>query len=244
MNRTNRPRSWYNENTPLTRWLNGQESLESYVDGSRFFFDQEFGGWIALEKIIEVHKSYELDAQSLEESWNKTQGYVAGALALVHTCKDENPQDLEIEHEDRGDILHQLGEPPKSCYPLYMFSVESNQVEELVYVGLTNSEKSRFSAGHRACTKLLDPQYNNHIKRLYLCRVVLLSKNKDYLPLEWVNPYPLAKQLLDDFESQLIFKFQPVFNDKKKTTNCVKNLISMTIVNYTDETDFLHEVQI
>jgi len=224
----------------LGPWLNGQESLGSFVNGSRLFLDKEFGGWISLEKVVEAHLCYEVDGQSLEETWKDTDKYVEDALKIIHTANDELPEDTLIDGEDRRNIIFKLGEPPAPCYPLYIFSVGDGDDEEIVYIGLTNSSASRFSSGHRACIKLLDPLYNNKRKRLYLCHVMLISKNDGYLPLEWVKPYMVAKQLLDDFESQLIFHYQPRFNEKKKQNYCAKNSHILRIVNYTGQTSFLN----
>lgn len=229
----------YETTSSLVTWLNGGESLQSFVNGSRFLHSSDIGAWVALEEVYLAHEALTMSPQSLEDSWEKTKTYVESALKIVFTGGVETPESVHIDHEDRWEILEKLGEPPKPCLPLYIFSVDNGKVEIPVYVGITNSKKSRFSGGHRAALKLLDPKYDGLVKRLYFCQVMFLSQNNEYLPLEWLHPFSTAESLLDDAESELIFRLQPELNVKKKSKNYSKSQTDFLIVNYSDRPDFL-----
>lgn len=231
----------YISKAPLVSWLNGDETLKSFISEERLKVGDDMGNFVALEECIFAHECSEISPQSLESTFKTTDDYINSALKLVFTGHEEVPEDLYVEGEDKRTILSELGEPPKPCLPIYMFTVGDAQNEKIVYIGKTDSSFGRFEGGHYACVKLLDPKYNSLSKRLYLCSVMLLSKDGDYLPLEWVRPYIISAQLLDDIESQLIFHYKPELNSKKKETYCAKNPLLLQLVNYTDKTRFLHE---
>jgi hypothetical protein len=229
-----------NSISSLSQWLNGQETLRSFRDGTRLSQDNEFGAWIALEEVTLAHQAHSVPAQSLIESWSSSHTYAIKALSIVSEYyRTENPEDVYLEHEERNDIIHRLGNPPKPCFPIYIFSVDDGVTERAVYVGKTNSFKGRFSGGHSACVKLLEPKYSSFTKRLYLCQVMFLSQSKQYLPLEWIKPYETAKKFLDDAESDLIFRLQPELNSLKKKNNISNSKIDFMVVNHTDRKSFI-----
>lgn len=226
----------------LSTWLNGFETLETLLNGARLTPDLEFGAWIALEEVYFAHNALGIKSQSLPQSWLNTEAYVQNALKLVVHEEDERPELLRIEHEDRADIICELGKPPLPCLPLYIFSVDDGKNEVPVYIGKTNSQSGRFSGGHKACVKLLDPKYSNCVKRIYMCQVVFLSEvGGEYLPLEWVRPHEKAAALLDHAESFLIHRFQPEFNVYKKQKKTSKLEIDYVVVNYSDRDSFLED---
>lgn len=234
----------YLNSSPLTRWLNGAENLTSYVTQDRFIFKNDNGNFLAIEKRLPIHRSAEVPAQSLENSWFETHSYLSQAMKLIHKDVSEKPEDVFIDNEDRRRILYELGEPPKPCLPIYMFSIADDINEKILYIGKTDSNKARFTSGHHILTKMLDPKYDSYAKYLYLCSVMLLNDDGEYLPLEWVKPYSLAAQILDDYESQLIFNLQPELNIKKRNTDCAINPLIIQIVNYSKESQILNDVML
>ena len=64
-------------------------------------------------------------------------------------------------------MLQEIGEPPFGCYNIYFITIYNEHEEKLVYIGKTDSKKSRFSNGHLAALKLHNPIYNGYNKRVY-----------------------------------------------------------------------------
>jgi hypothetical protein len=225
----------------LSRWLNGFETLQPFVDGTRFRIDETFPFWVSLMQEYPAHMCSSLEAQDLKSSWEETRKYIIEASKIIHTCMDEEPMDVLLDSEDRAWIVVKLGYPPKPCYPIYIFSVSDGNTERPVYVGITSSRSGRFIGGHNVITKLLDPIYEGCTKKLYLCQVTTLAEDGGYLPLEWINPYTESRKLLEDIESYLIYHLQAEFNAKKKNRNCSRRALGIHIVNYCGEEVFLHD---
>ncbi|NLO41999.1 MAG: hypothetical protein GX109_03080 [Bacteroidales bacterium] len=76
----------------------------------------------------------------------------------------------------------ELGEPPECCYNVYFITTYYDKGERLVYIGKTDSQKSRFVNGHLAALKLHNPKYNMFNKRIYFGTIIFLSKDKKYIP--------------------------------------------------------------
>ena len=119
-----------------------------------------------------------------------------------------------MDNEERYTILEELGEPPLGSYNIYIISVINNKDgnEKVVYIGKTNAQNSRFSNGHLAALKLHNPIYNNHQKKVYFGTIVFVTKEKEYLPLEFISNLRDANILLDKIEKMLISYFQPELN--------------------------------
>lgn len=228
----------------LSKWLNGEETLEPFVDGTRFQMNKEFPLWVSLMQMFPAHECYRLKAQNLKSSHEKTRKYIIDARNIVHTCSDEEPEDVLLDGEDRAWISTKLGYPPEPCCPLYIFSVSDSTQERPVYIGITSSKSGRFNGGHSATTKLLDSQYDCLTKRLYLCQVTALAEDRGYLPLEWMEPYLESRKLLEDIESYLIYKLKPELNTRKKKNNCSRRELALHIVNYCGEEEFLQDTSL
>ena len=120
----------------------------------------------------------------------RTNSYIKKSLEIIDA---EEP--LWLDHDEVSMIREQLGDPPNLCYPLYMFTVGDGENERVAYIGKTSSSKGRFYSGHSASTKLHAPKYNGLNKRIYLGGIVLLSKDNEYQPLEWVHPLEMAMKI-------------------------------------------------
>ena len=222
--------------SPLKPWLARSAPLNSFLDLSSRTPGKELHGFLSFEYVVPVHKASSLFRQSLLESWNKTEKYVTRALEIIDA---DDPGWLD--REEAQWILDELGDPPTYCYPIYMITVGSGGKEEVVYFGKTSSRRGRFSGGHHALTKLNHPKFNRLKKRIYQACIVLLTDEKDYLPLEWVHPYSDAEETLSSVEAQLIYNFKPELNRCSKNNYNATKPVSLHIENFTEQTAYLHD---
>ncbi len=222
----------------LTPWLERRIPLAPFIDLEKISPNKEFGGFLAIQRTIPIHESANLAAESLSNSWTKVNTYMKEALEIIHADEDE-PQWLDRWEAEQ--IQKQLGPPPVNCLPIYLVSVGEGESERLVYIGKTSSTKGRFQGGHSAFTKLLHPKFDGLKKTLYLAAVVLLTEEKDCLPLEWVKPLAKAEELLSDIEAQCIFNFKPELNIHHVFPDNSRWQTTLHIQNLTGVTSFLND---
>lgn len=221
----------------LELWLGRHEPLPSYTKFTKNSPNQEYGSFLSLDEVILVHKSANIESESLSTSWDNVHSYVRKALRIIGTTRPG-----WLDSEEANLILTKLGDPPPLCYPIYLISVAKGRSERIVYIGKTSSKKSRFNGGHLALTKLHHPKYDGMRKRLYFGAIVLLANNKDYLPLEWVKPSKDALGILKSMEAQLIYHFKPELNTHHVKHNNADWITSIHIQNFARKTSFLHDV--
>jgi len=137
-----------------------------------------------------------------------------------------------LEKEDICDIIEELGNPPDVSHPIYIITIKDESFEKVVYVGKSSSDKSRFTSGHSAAIKLLNPMYNSFEKLIYFGQIMTSDKNDEYLPLEFVGDQVFAEQLLDDIESKVIQHFKPELNTQKMRKVNIINEFSLLSVDY------------
>jgi hypothetical protein len=224
------------KHSALLAWLDRRDPLSSFIDLDTRSPQQEWGGFLTLDVVVPVHESLNLESESLEKSWHLTHDYIEKSLEIIRA-----DEPLWLDSEEVEMIKSKLCDPPLLCYPIYIISIESAGIEQVIYIGKTSSSKGRFIGGHAALTKLLDPKYDGIPKRLYLGALVLLAEDKSYQPLEWVKPLEKAEQLLKSIESQLIYEFKPELNDQHVNSFNSKWPVSIHIQNFTGVTDFLHD---
>lgn len=220
----------------LTPWLERRTPLAAFIDLDQIEPNREFGGFLAIQRAIPIHESVELAAESLSSSWLKVDTYVKQALDIIRA---DEPQWLDSWETEK--IQEQLGQPPVNCLPIYFVSVGEGGSERLVYIGKTSSEQGRFRGGHTAFTKLHHPRFDGLKKTLYLAAIVLLSEEKDCLPLEWVKPRAKAEELLDSIEAQCIFEFKPELNTHHVSRDNSRWPTSLHIQNVTGASAFLND---
>lgn len=218
----------------LTPWLERRVPLASFIDLERIEPNRELGGFLAIQRAIPIHESVELAAESLSSSWEKVDAYVKQALEIIRA---EEPQWLDSWETEQ--IQEQLGPPPVNCLPIYLVSVGEGNSERLVYIGKTSSAQGRFKGGHTAFTKLHHPKFDGLKKTLYLAAVVLLSEQKECLPLEWVKPLAKAEELLGYIEAQCIFEFKPELNIHHVSYDNSRWPTTLHIQNVTGVSSFL-----
>lgn len=230
--------------SPLEEWLNPRKPLPQrfFTEGAGDIISDDGLTlcWVGIEYVKPIHKVGDLNWVSLKKSRKETAEYLEKAKDIAFDLQDDG----WLDHEDAYDIKEELGEPPPLCLPIYLVSVRDAQdVEQLVYVGITRTEQ-RFLGGHAVAIKLLDPEFNQHQKFIYQC-CVWLHFNNEYIALEWLEPEGLAEQFLESVEAQLIYQFQPRFNDKKRKSFSAKLPLAIQIENHIGagiEGKFLHEV--
>lgn len=232
-----RPRLPPGEYSSLSQWLEGMTSHTAFYGDASSDIDFEHFGFVAIDHCVPVHQVGGLKAQSLAVGWRSNRKYVYEACEIVRA--PEGPPLLG--REETGMIIEALGPPPPPCYPLYFVSTRDRQsgVEELVYIGKTSSNQNRFAGGHGVFTKLHDPVFDGHDKRVYLGTVMLMDKAGRYLPLEAVRPLERAEDMLRAIEAQLIFELGPVLNVQARGRPLSRRPIDIHIQNTIS--DFLND---
>ncbi|MDB8803224.1 hypothetical protein PN294_13625 [Romboutsia sp. 1001216sp1] len=225
--------------SPLSQWIKGRSTLPifSTIDKIEPLF--EYGSFLSLDKHYYLHEIDRASAQSLSISWFNTKNYIEEAMEIV-----DGDFDTSLDKEESEWIQQELGKPPRHCYPIYIVTVGRGELERVVYIGKTSSRKNRFSGGHKVAIKLHDPKYEGLDKNIYFCCVVFLTPDKEYLPLEWIQPKEKALELLDSVESQLIYLFSPELNIQKKNKNFSKYDMNFHIQNFSDHSNFLHDTHV
>lgn len=210
----------------------------------------EFGCFIGIDVCLPLHKVLEMEAQSLKGTWKEVNKYVEDAFLII---TEEYNEDLDIEEGnmlrdvDREiiyEIKEQLKTPPKACYPIYIITVGDDEEERVVYIGKTSSSNHRFSGGHRAALKLHAPKYQGIVKHIYFGTVTFLGNDKEYIPLEFIQPYEVAVDLLNSLEAGLIFNLKPELNRNHVNRNNARYDMIVNIENYSTRPKLLHNKQV
>lgn len=222
---------------PLKPWLKGNGSVTPFNFYGEFVPSVEMGAFIALDEVVELHLAHTIDTGNLHDSWYSNQVYIEKACEITG-IGEEN--DFDLDNEEKSWILDELGEPPENSYNLYFITIYDETNEKLVYIGKTDAKESRFVNGHKAALKLHNPMYKNYNKRVYFGTITFLSENSDYLPLEFIKPYKLAKKCLAEMEALLITYFNPELNERKEKYSKLENLV-IHIQNFTGVSDYLQD---
>lgn len=220
--------------SPLSLWLNGKEGIETFLNNKDVEIKFEYGSFLSLDQHFYLHDVEKASSQSLAISWDRTNNYIKEALKLTQNKSILNKEEIKR-------ITCKLGEPPVHCYPIYIVTVEDNMEERIVYIGKTSANKNRFLGGHKVALKLHDPKYNNKIKNVYFACIMFLTKNMNYLPLEWISPKEKALELLDSIESYLIFNIKPELNIQKIRKNYSKYKLYFHIQNFSNYSNFYND---
>lgn len=221
--------------SPLSSWLDRRHPLPPFSKIKGLSPKLEIGGWVALVKRYPIHEASEIPAQSLSTSWKEHKEYVELACDLINS---DEPGWLD--REEVKMIRGELGQPHEACLPIYMVTVTTKGREQLVYIGETSSERSRFAGGHAIFSKLHDPKYYRSRKDIYLC-TVMLTTDDEYLPLEWVHPLSSALELLRSIEAQLIYDLKPELNLQGKKRHLARKPFVIHIQNFLGHKQFLDD---
>lgn len=222
---------------PLNSWVRGNESVTPYNFYENLIPSVEKGAFISIDEVIDLHLADKVDTGNLEDSWNANQSYIKNACEIANIGSENS---FELDNEEKTWILDELGEPPESSYNLYFITIYDKTNEEIVYIGKTDAKKSRFANGHKAALRLHNPKFKKYDKRVYFGTITFLSDKNDYVPLELIKPYDLAKDYLSEMEALLITYFKPELNKRKEHYSMLENL-NIHIQNFTEISDFLHD---
>lgn len=229
----------------LIPWLKGNESITPrnfYMKNKPNF---ELGAFLGIDEYIDLYKVYKFDSGNLEESWLKTREYINRAYSIINENVDEllenDEVDISLDNEQKYMILKELGNPPLCSYNIYIITIYNDKEEIVVYIGKTDSKKSRFKNGHLAALKLHNPKYEGYKKRVYFGTIMFLSERK-FVPLEYITPLEYARTLLNYIESILIKNFKPELNTLLIDSKIDIPKIQIHIQNFTDATPFLNDI--
>jgi hypothetical protein len=220
--------------SPLYAWVNKHIALperfrlEPDAEGSAATdaSSREWSVSVALDEAVPLHAIAGATWRSLSETRRRTNEYLKQADTLI-----DGLWGGRLDSEERDLILSTLGQPPAFCLPIYIVSVGEGEEEQVVYVGKTRSS-TRFANGHSVGLKLHHPQYDQLVKTVYRCSV-LLDVHDEYVALEWVEPEALAEEILDRVESVLIHALQPSLNVAKRRRPGVDRPVHIHVQNYT-----------
>lgn len=210
----------------------------------------EIGCFLGIDVRLPLHSVKEMKAQSLKSTWTEVNQYVDNAFnIMIHQYGEEiNSEDknflLDIDREILHEIENRLNRPPSTCYPIYIITVGSDKDERIVYIGKTSSKNHRFAGGHSAAIKLHNPQYSGLEKSIYFATIMLLSHDGDYMPLEFIQPYDEAQNLLTNLEAGLIYSLKPELNKVHLHKNNTKIDMRLNIENHSGISSILHGEQI
>lgn len=223
---------------PLEPWVKGNSSVTPENFYGNFSPDSEMGAFVSLDIAVDLYLANTVDTGNLRDSWEQNREYIERACDITGVGA-ENSYDLD--NEEKRWILDELGEPPECCYNLYFITIYNDVEERLVYVGKTDSKKSRFVNGHLAALKLHNPIYNGYEKRIYFGTIMFLSKSKEYVPLEFIAPYDMAEKYLGEMEAFLIDRLNPELNVKNEQIGDLENLSVVHIQNFSNVSMFMHD---
>ncbi len=222
---------------PLEPWIKGNESITPENLYRNLKPDMELGAFVVLEKAIDLYLANSVKSGNLYDSWKVNKEYIEKVYDMIGINEKDN---YLLDNEEKQWILEKLGEPPKSGYNLYFITIHNEIEEKLVYIGKSESKRSRFMNGHLAALKLHNPIYQNYNKRIYFGTAVFLSA-KEYIPLEFIRPYMLAKRYLGNIEAFLIDRLKPELNVKHESAGELKNLSLVHIQNFSEEPTFMRD---
>lgn len=223
---------------PLKPWVMGNGSVTPVNFYGKQKPDVEMGAFVSLDVAVDLYLANTVETGNLKESWNLNKAYIEKACEIA-SVSEENGYDLD--NEEKRWILDELGQPPECCYNLYFITVYNEEEERLVYIGKTDSKKSRFANGHLAALKLHNPIYKGYDKRIYFGTVMFLSKSKEYVPLEFITPYHLAEKYLGEMEAFLIDRLSPELNSRGERIGELYDLSVVHIQNFSNVSGFLHD---
>lgn len=204
------------------------------------------GCFIGIDTCLPLYKVLDMEAQSLEKTWNALNEYVDHAFSIIMEQYGEgldiqdNDKLLDVDKEIIREIMVQPIQIPPACYPIYFITVGDGNEERVVYIGKTSSNNHRFSGGHSVALKLHNPIYEGLVKHIYFGTVTLL----EYLPLEFIHPYKDAVELLNNLEAGLIFNLKPELNKVHLNRNNVRFDMIVNIENHSDRQNVLHNKQV
>lgn len=223
---------------PLAPWVKGNSS----VTPINFYSDNKpelsMGAFLSLDIAVDLHLAHTVSTGTLENSWAENQAYIKEACAIANTGEEYC---FDLDGEDKRNILDELGEPPECSYNIYFITIYNESEEKVVYVGKTDSKNGRFANGHLAALKLHDPKYSAYQKRVYFGTITLLSKDLDYIPLEFITPYEEAKRYLNGVEGFLIDRLNPELNTRKEKIDIFEEVSQIHIQNFSEVSDFMDD---
>lgn len=203
----------------LYGWLNGCYPLGNIVFEPTQQVIEEFNGkklfWLNISRSILAHTVHEAESLPMLRIPESHIEYVSRALYVLgrHPHEFENFRWKIITREERDLILSKIGLPPKYSCPIYLITRKVNGVNTISYVGKTINQRSRFSGGHLALSKLLNPIYDGQEKRIFFCSIHIgFRENYNTNSIDFVSDRILKNLLIDNVEAMLINAYRPELN--------------------------------
>jgi len=220
--------------SPLRDWVNGDAEIPNHLRFS--VFEPITHDWVALVAIHTAHLLHEVEEiiwHPYDEVWRDTRRYVDE----VQKMAGQSISIRRIQKAESQAVIDRLGTPPPICLPLYFISVKKDDIEKLVYVGQTTSNK-RFRNGHRVCTALHHPKFNTWSKHIYQASLCVIPIDRA-IALEWLTEYETGQEVLNSVEHRLINGLHPDLNRQGREGDSAKWKFKVMVENWIDA-GFLH----
>lgn len=224
---------------PLQPWIMGNQSVNPNNFYGKLEPYLEYGVFIALDICCDLYLANTIDTGNLKDSWKRNKEYIESVCEITGTNEECG---YDLDNEEKRWILEELGEPPMCCYNIYFITILDENEERLVYIGKTDSKNSRFANGHLAALKLHNPIYKKYDKRVYFGTIMFISKDNEYIPLEFILPYEKAKNYLDWMEGFLIDRLNPELNDKQQYIGEMEKVSLVHIQNFSEVSNFMDDM--
>lgn len=220
----------------ISNWLNGQCQLGhlrvenipiDYLNGTRNF-------WLLMRHVVLVHEASTIETIPLIDSFNEHKNYLDKIKTLINQPEMEY---CYLSIEDNQHIINTIGQPPSPSLPIYILTVEENGVHRIVYIGkTTTSVRQRFSQGHAALSKLLDPKYDGKCKHIFFCELYFgVIQNFELIPIDFAENDNEKRAIVSIIETMLINAYNPELNTMHINPNSPppETNIDITIENQT-----------
>ena len=168
--------------------------------------------WLNLDHSCGLHEAADLALVPFDKSRDACFKYIDSACDLLGRPRPG----WALTADDAKKVTSALGDPPFASYSIYIMTVSDpdGTNERAVYVGQTNAQSQRFRGGHAAISKLHNPIYDGLKKRIHFGCVSATNNDDNTIPIEWVTPFNIRKEILDSVEYQLIFDLKPPLNNQ------------------------------
>ncbi|MFT9819273.1 hypothetical protein [Lysinibacillus sp. NPDC056185] len=209
--------------------------------------DFSLGFFLGIENGFPLHEASKLSAQSLKQSWEENNNYIEKVIEYLEEFWNweieysKNYINLHLDNEIIRAIKSVTFQPPTTCCPIYIITVGEGESEKVVYIGKTSSANNRFRGGHTVALKLHHPKYDGLKKSIYFASVMLLSKDEEYLPLEFISNLKGAEKLLLEVEASLIYQYKPELNTISKKKANYDIVSEVHIQNFSHYSKFLND---
>lgn len=204
----------------LLGWLNGHHPLGNVISEPRIQRIEDFNGkklfWLNIGGSIPAHAVHEAENSPMFQTPAAHASYITKALKLLNRHRQQPFEHIRwkiITPEEREYILSKIGPPPQHSRPIYIITRRVDGVEKVSYIGKTINQGVRFSGGHLALSKLLNPAYDGQKKSIFFCSIHFgIGENYNTVSIDFLWNNRQKNTFIECIEAMLINAFKPELN--------------------------------